>query len=84
MTRDDIIRMAREAGATNVDAADPQCWAGDIAFEEEELERFFHAAYAAGAKAEQDRCCKIVYGMAGSDNVAQRTVDAIRGNHDKG
>lgn len=28
---------------------------------------------------EQDRCCKIVYGMAGSDNVAQRTVDAIRG-----
>ena len=28
---------------------------------------------------EQDRCCKIVFGMAGSDNVAQRTVDAIRG-----
>ena len=45
----------------------------------EPLERFFHAAYAAGVKSEQDRCCKIVYGMAGSDNVAQRTVDAIRG-----
>ena len=29
--------------------------------------------------AEQDRCCGIVFGMAGSDNVAQRTVDAIRG-----
>ena len=28
--------------------------------------------------AERDRCCKIIYGMAGSDNVAQRTVDAIR------
>ena len=28
---------------------------------------------------EQDRCCRIIYGMAGSDNVAQRTVDAIRG-----
>ena len=28
---------------------------------------------------ERERCCKIVYGMAGSDNVAQRTVDAIRG-----
>jgi hypothetical protein len=56
MTKDDIIRMAREAGATNVDAADPQCWAGDIAFEEEELERFFHAAYAAGAAAEREAC----------------------------
>lgn len=30
-------------------------------------------------KAERDRCCRIVYGMAGSDNVAQRTVEAIRG-----
>ena len=40
--------------------------------------------WKAGVKAEQDRCCKIVYGMAGSDNVAQRTVDAIRGKHDKG
>lgn len=35
--------------------------------------------WKAGVKHEQDRCCKIVYGMAGSDNVAQRTVDAIRG-----
>ena len=40
--------------------------------------------WKAGVKSEQDRCCKIVYGMAGSDNVAQRTVDAIRGKHDKG
>ena len=29
---------------------------------------------------EQDRCCRIIYGMAGSNNVAQRTVDAIRSN----
>lgn len=28
--------------------------------------------------AERERCCKIVYGMAGSDNVAQRTVEKIR------
>lgn len=28
---------------------------------------------------EQDRCCRIIYGMAGSDNVAQRTVEKIRG-----
>lgn len=33
----------------------------------------------AAVDAERDRCCKIVYGMAGSDNVAQRTVEAIRG-----
>jgi hypothetical protein len=32
----------------------------------------------AAVKAEQNRCCKIVYGMAGSDNVAQRTVEKIR------
>ena len=30
-------------------------------------------------RTEQDRCCRIIFGMAGSDNVAQRTVDKIRG-----
>jgi hypothetical protein len=69
MTRDDIIRMAREA--------DLLVWAliPDDSVFVADLERF--AALVAAA--EQDRCCKIVYGMAGSDNVAQRTVDAIRG-----
>ena len=28
---------------------------------------------------EQERCCRIIFGMSGSDNVAQRTVDKIRG-----
>ena len=32
----------------------------------------------AAVKAERERCCVIVYGMAGSDNVAQRTVEKIR------
>ena len=27
---------------------------------------------------EQDRCCAIVFGQCDSDNVAQRTVDAIK------
>ena len=27
---------------------------------------------------ERDRCCQIVYGQCGSDNVAERTVRAIR------
>ena len=48
MTRDDVLRMAREAGATKVDAADPQCWVGAIAFDMEELERF--AALVTAAK----------------------------------
>ena len=29
--------------------------------------------------AERERCCGIIYGMCESDNVAQRTVDAIKG-----
>ena len=32
----------------------------------------------AAVKAERERCCAIVHGMAGSDNVAQRTVEKIR------
>ena len=74
MTKDDVIKMAHEAGLCEANGEDDNSI--DISHQ---LERFFHLAYAAGAKAEQDRCCKIVYGMAGSDNVAQRTVDAIRG-----
>ena len=50
MKREDIIRMAREAGATKVDAEDPQCWVGAIAFETDELERF--AALVAAAERE--------------------------------
>lgn len=30
-------------------------------------------------EAERERCCGIIYGMCESDNVAQRTVDAIKG-----
>ena len=37
------------------------------------------AGWVMAVQAERDRCCRIVYGMAGSDNVAQRTVEAIRG-----
>lgn len=31
-----------------------------------------------GAAAEQKRCCGLIFGHCGSDNVAQRTVDAIK------
>lgn len=30
------------------------------------------------AAEERERCCQIVYGQCGSDNVAERTVRAIR------
>jgi hypothetical protein len=33
--------------------------------------------------AEREACCAIVYGQCESDNVAQRTVDAIRARGDK-
>ena len=67
MNRDDIIRMARVAG----------CHDNGEEFRFVEL-HYLERFAALVAAAEQDRCCKIIYGMAGSDNVAQRTVDAIR------
>jgi len=46
------------------------CWHGT----DEPLQRF--AALVAAA--EREACCSIVHGQCESDNVAQRTVDAIR------
>jgi hypothetical protein len=40
MTKDDIIRMAIEAGGSEVEEADPQCFIGMMAFDVQELERF--------------------------------------------
>ena len=56
MTRDDIIRMAREAGLGDTGV---QC--GFVFFQPgaDGLERFFHAAYAAGAVAEREVCARI-------------------------
>lgn len=64
MTRDDIIRMAREAGFAHSwsDAA------GDA------LERF--AALVAAA--ERAACCMTIYGLCASDNNAFQMVEAIR------
>ena len=52
MTRDDIIRMARESA----DQSPREDWNTNTwVFGEEALERFFHAAYAAGADAEREK-----------------------------
>ena len=68
MTREDVIRMAREA-----DILVPNYY-DEPGATLHQLERF--AALVAAH--EREACCKIVYGLCESDNVAQRTVDAIR------
>ena len=77
MNRDDTLRMAREAGFV----VDGDTWihAGAVLIDgRKSIDKHLQRFAALVAAAEQDRCCKIVFGMAGSDNVAQRTVDAIR------
>lgn len=56
MTRDEIIEMAREAASP--DTVDPHC-DGWWTLMQEELERFFRAAYAVGAAAEREACAKV-------------------------
>ncbi len=73
MNREDIIRMAREAGAT----FDHMTWV------ERDLAPVFERFAALVAAHEREACCKIVYGQCESDNVAQRTVDAIRARGEK-
>jgi len=74
MNHDDVIRMAREAGATNVDAADPQCWVGAIAFDVEELSRF--AALVAAA--EREECAALCEQGIGDWRLGKRVSAAIR------
>lgn len=66
MTTDDILY---QAGLTA-----QGCW--------DELDGYAQAAILLAIKmtreAEQKRCCGLIFGHCGSDNVAQRTVDAIK------
>lgn len=79
MTEDEIIEMAEQAGMTQ----DGNMWFSfgkeDIDVEHEHLLAFAHLVAAKVTQQEQDRCCAIVFGQCESDNVAQRTVNAIRG-----
>ena len=67
MTQDEIIEMVKK---TELKFLLNENW-----MMHDELESF---AKLVAAK-EQDRCCAIVFAQCESDNVAQRTVDAIRG-----
>jgi hypothetical protein len=66
VNRDDIIRMAVECQLVTTTNRD--------GIYMEALERFAELV----AAAEREACCAIVYEQCDSDNVAQRTVDAIR------
>lgn len=76
MTKDDIIKMAADAGFEISKFGMPivrhssGAWVGVA----DRIENFYNLAVAH----EQNRCIGIIYGQCGSDNVAQRTVDAIR------
>lgn len=67
MTRDDIHTCSYSCER-------PAC----IKAQRDELAQRLSELVALAVAAERERCCKIVYGMAGSDNVAQRTVEKIR------
>ena len=67
MTRDDIIAVAESIGL--------HYYVNEMAGSYvERLERFASLI----AAAEREACCQIVYGYCGSDNVAARTVEAIK------
>ena len=64
MNRDEIIRMAREA---------------DLPGYPDDLERFYRAAFAAGAAAEREACAKVVIDMVDNGHgVVDRITAAIR------
>jgi hypothetical protein len=65
MTQDEIIEMARQVGMYGL-------------VEGGLIQEFESFAKLVAAK-ERERCCSIVFAQCESDNVAQRTVDAIRG-----
>lgn len=83
MTRDEIIRMAREAGI-NVE----QGFLLRFADVEDDLERFARAAYEAGAAAEREGCKDVCTPYVNSTNdavalTALNILDAIRARGEK-
>ena len=69
MNREDVIRWMQEVGAKESNPT-PQTYDGFV--------DIFQQFAALVSAAEREACCEIVHGQCESDNVAQRTVDAIR------
>jgi predicted ATPase len=76
MTREDIMRMAREAGLHEGGASSRHPYYNA---QGKAIERF--AALVAAA--EREAICQIVYGLCVSDNNAQEIVNAIRARGSK-
>ena len=84
MTRNDIIKWAREAGLAPICSA---CDEPDVSYAyedwDEELKKFAALAYAAGAAAEREACAKVCDARYMGDNnredmEARRCAAAIR------
>ncbi len=71
MTQEEIFEMARQS--------DLGFLLGDNWMMHHEFVAFANLVAAKVTQQEQNRCCAIVFGQCESDNVAQRTVNAIRG-----
>ncbi len=79
MTQDEIIEMARQAGWSYMESGmDKQRLEAFAKLVEDAAFKRWAAQTKLAIKEEQDRCCSIIYGMCESDNVAERTVKAIR------
>lgn len=76
LSRDDVIRMARECGAIVIRARN----GGDgclARFDRDDLERFAEAVYAAGAAAEREACAQLCEGepRTGRQGAARKGPD---------
>lgn len=85
MTQDEIMELANgTAGQHWMDEAHVQRFASVlIAAEREACMRETERLAVLIAAAEREAICSIVYGHCGSDNDAQRIVDAIRARGEK-
>jgi hypothetical protein len=74
VNRDDIIRMALEAGGSS---------GGIWGFTVIELERFFRAAYEAGAAAEREACAQVCETEGSTDDLPEHYAAACRARGEK-
>ena len=76
MNREDIIRMAREAGCVNCDCCLPEP-------EPHEMQEFIERFAALVAAAEREACAKVCDSEATIEGIAQRCAAAIRARGEK-
>lgn len=78
MNRDEVIHMAREVGICIANSILLPAPDGEV----EALERFFQAAYAAGAAAEREACAQILDRNADVCANSTMLADVLRSNAD--